>query len=63
MQDIIITVGRLVSTSDLKLANKLQEVIELETITKGATPEAIRGTRDSISFMLAGEFYELERVK
>lgn len=62
MQSIIITVGRLVSTTDLKLATKLQEVVKLEDITKGRTPEAIRGTRQSISFMLAGEFYELERV-
>lgn len=63
MQNIILKVGRLVSTTDLKLAAKLQEVISLEDITKGRTPEAIRGTRDSISFMLAGEFYELERVQ
>lgn len=62
MQSIILTVGRLVSTTDMKLAAKLQEVVKLEDITKGATPEAIRGTRNSISFMLAGEFYELERV-
>ena len=60
---IIITVGRLVSTTDMKLARKLQTVVNLEDITNGATPEAIRQGRNSISFMLRGEFYELERVQ
>lgn len=63
MQNIILKAGRLVSTTDIKLARKLQTVVKLEEITRGATPEAIRGTRNSISFMLAGEFYELERVQ
>ena len=63
MQSIILKAGRLVSTTDMKLARKLQTIVKLEEITNGATPEAIRGTRNSISFMLRGEFYELERVK
>lgn len=60
---IIIKVGRLVSTTDMKAAQKLQKVVKLEDITKGRTPEAIRQGLNSISFMLAGEFYELERIK
>lgn len=60
---IIIKVGRLVSTTDMKMARKLQQVVKMDEITKGKTPEAIRQGLDSISFMLAGEFYELERVK
>lgn len=59
---VLIEVGRLVSTTDMKLARKLQKIVKLEDITNGATPEAIRGTRDRLSFMLAGEYYELERV-
>lgn len=59
----LLKIGRLVSTTDMKLARKLQKIIKLEEITHGATPRAIRGTRDSVSFMLAGEFYELERVQ
>lgn len=62
MQNIILKAGRLVSTTDMKLAKKLQTIVKLEDITGGATPEAIRGTRKSISFMLAGEYYELEAI-
>jgi hypothetical protein len=47
----------------MKLARKLQKIVKLDEITHGATPEAIRGTRDRLSFMLAGEYYELERVQ
>lgn len=60
---ILIKAGRLVSTTDMKLARKLQQVVKLEEITGGATPEALRGTRDRISFMLRGEYYELEAVR
>ena len=63
MKNIIIKTGRLVSTTDMKLAAKLHEVVKLEDITAGRTPEALRQGLNSISFMLAGEFYELERVK
>lgn len=59
---IIIKVGRLVSTTDMKMAKKLQQVVKLDEITKGQTPEAIRQGLKSISFMHRGEFYELERV-
>lgn len=59
---ILITVGKLVSTTDMKLAAKLQQVVKLDDITKGATPEALRQGRNSISFMFRGEFYELERA-
>lgn len=58
----LITIGRLVSTTDIKLARKLQTTVKLEEITRGKTPEAIRQNLNSISFMLAGEFYELERI-
>lgn len=58
----LITIGRLVSTTDMKLARKLQTTVKLEEITNGQTPEAIRQGLNSISFMLAGEFYELERI-
>ncbi len=60
---LLIEVGRLVSTTDMKLARKLQTTVKLEEITHGATPEAIHQGLNSISFMLAGEFYELERIK
>jgi hypothetical protein len=58
----VITVGRLVSTTDIKLARKLQQVVKLDDITKGTTPEALRQSKNRLSFMLAGEYYELERV-
>ena len=63
MKNILINTGRLVSTTDMKAAEKLQQIVKLEDITKGATPEKIRQGLNSISFMLRGEFYELERVK
>lgn len=56
----LITIGKLVSTTDMKLAAKLQEVVKMEEITNGATPERIIQARGRISFMLAGEYYELE---
>ena len=56
----LIKVGRLVSTTDMKLARKLEQIMELDDITKGATPERIIQARGRISFMLAGEYYELE---
>lgn len=56
----LIKVGRLVSTTDMKLARKLQTVVKLEDITNGATPERLIQARGRISFMLAGEYYELE---
>lgn len=59
----MITAGRLISTTDLKMARKLRELVTLEQITRGATPRAIRQGLNSISFMHAGEFYELERVQ
>jgi len=56
----LITIGRLVSTTDMKLAKKLQEIVNIEEITNGTTPERIIQTRGRISFMLAGEYYEIE---
>jgi hypothetical protein len=56
----LIEVGRLVSTTDLKLARKLQTIVKLEEITHGATPERLIQARGTLSFMLAGEYYELE---
>ena len=59
----LIKAGRLISTTDMKLAEKLQTIINLNEITAGKTPQAIRQNRARLSFMLAGEYYELERVK
>ena len=54
--------GRLISTTDMKLARKLQQVINVRDITGGREPLAIKQDKKCISFMLAGEFYELEAV-
>lgn len=57
---ILIKAGKLVSTTDMKLARKLQQIVNIEDITKGSTPEKLRQTRKSLSFMIRGEYYELE---
>lgn len=59
---VLLEVGRLVSTSDEKLARKLQQFVRLDEITHGQEPEAIETTASSLSFMLGGNFYELEKV-
>lgn len=59
----LIKIGRLVSTTDMKMAAKLHEVVKLEDITEGKTPQALRQGLNTISFMFGGEFYELERVQ
>lgn len=59
---VLLEVGRLVSTSDEKLARKLQQLVRLDEITHGVQPGAIETTKSGISFMLDGEFYELERI-
>jgi hypothetical protein len=59
---VLLEVGRLVSTSDEKLARKLQKLVRLDEITGGKTPEALRQSQSGISFMFAGSYYELERV-
>ncbi len=60
---IVIKAGKLISTSDLKLAEKLQKTIKLEEITGGRMPERLVQTGGVISFMLRGEYYELEATQ
>ena len=60
---ILIKAGKLVSTTDMKLARKLQQIVKLEDITGGATPEKLRQARDRLSFIIRGEYYELEAVR
>lgn len=59
----LLEAGRLISTSDIKLARKLQKVVKVADITGGKTPEALRQSAKTISFIFAGEFYELEAVR
>lgn len=59
---ILIRAGKLISTSDLKLAVKLQQFVSIAEITGNATPQALRQSRDCISFMHRGEYYEIERA-
>jgi hypothetical protein len=54
--------GRLISTTDMRLARKLQQIVKIADITGGREPLAIRQSKKCVSFMLAGEFYELEAV-
>lgn len=58
---ILITAGRLISTTDLSLAKKLQKIIKIEEITGGKTPEALKQYQNTIGFMFRGEYYEIER--
>lgn len=58
---LLIKAGRLVSTTDLKLARKLQQVVSIEEITGGNTPQALRQAKDAISFLYRGEYYEVAR--
>ena len=60
---LLITAGKLISTSDLKLAYKLQKFVSIAEITGGTTPEALRQSLHRISFMHHGEYYELEATK
>lgn len=62
MSSLTIKAGRLISTSDMQLARKLQKTIKLVDITGGATPQAVKQTANTISFMFCGEYYELEAV-
>lgn len=62
MNKILFEAGRLISTSDMRLAKKLQQVVRVADITRGATPEDVRPSGANISFMLGGEFYELAPV-
>ena len=57
-----ITVGRLVSTTDMALARQLQQIVNVNDITGGATLHELIQYGQSISFMFGGEFYELERL-
>lgn len=59
---LTIEAGRLISTTDMQLARKLQQVIKIAEITRGCEPQAIRQSNKCISFMLGGEFYEVERL-
>jgi hypothetical protein len=59
---LLINAGRLVSTTDMKLARNLREVVAVKDILGGKMPEGLRQTKKAISFMLNGELYELEAV-
>ena len=59
---VLLQAGRLVSTSDEKLARKLQQLVKLEDITHGNQPVRVEPTEGGISFMFGGNFYELEEV-
>lgn len=60
---ILISAGRLISTSDMKLARKLQSIVSVEEITGGETPRHLRQYHGTLSFMFGGEFYELEATR
>lgn len=59
---LLIKAGRLVSTTDIKLARKLHQVVRVHDITDGHAPQALKQAGDYISFIYRGEFYELERI-
>jgi hypothetical protein len=59
MQNILSHAGKLISTSDMKLARKLQQTIIVADITHFNQPQKVQKTDRSISFIFAGEFYEL----
>lgn len=61
---ILLEAGRLVSTSDEKLARKLQQLVKLDDITHGEKPGAVETTESgTIGFMFAGNYYELAEVR
>lgn len=55
----LLQAGRLISTSDIKLASKLQQIVKVADITGNNNPEDLRQANGAISFMFGGEFYEL----
>ena len=61
-KQIIFSIGRLVSTTDMDLARKIGQVISLDEIT-GGKPSAARTVEEgNQQHVINGEFYELERV-
>lgn len=59
MTNILSHAGKLISTSDMKLARRLQQPIIVADITQFRQPRDIRQESGSISFMFGGHFYEL----
>ncbi len=59
---ILITAGRLVSTSDIKLAAKLGQLVTIQECTGNRTPRALRQSNGTISFLHGTEYFELATV-
>ena len=57
-----IEAGRLIGTTDLKLARKLGEVVKVETITGGTRCHMERTEAGTIELMHHGELFELAEV-
>jgi hypothetical protein len=62
MQKTINKLGRLISTTDMKLARKLGEIVDVEAITRGHRVHFSRTECGTICFMLSGELYEVQNV-
>ena len=62
MQKTINKLGRLISTTDMKLARKLGEIVDIDAIIKGHRVRFDCTESGTICFMLSGELYEVQNV-
>lgn len=56
---MLVYIGKLISTTDMKMAKRLGEVVNVSEITGGQTPQWCRQANNTLSMMFHGEYYEV----
>lgn len=58
----LLTIGKLISTTDMATAHFLGQVLDVEDVLHGAMPRWWQQVDGVLEFTFGGEFYEFEEV-